>query len=142
MVDYDNDGIADDGGCKILDGKTLTINQNFMTVYELDEPAEDDLIQSLFSPDLTVRLSCTPYNCVAVGDQDRAGLADDLSDPRSPAWQWPVLYQDGHGATCKPDDAGVPCKRIDATIRIGYVYGLYSGPLQSARRGRDATPPV
>lgn len=142
LVDYDGDGIADDGGCRALDDKTLTVRQNFMTIYELDEPDADDLIQSLFYPDLKVRLSCTPYNCFAADDGDRNGTPDDLNDPRSPAYQWPILYQDRHGTTCTPDDVGVPCKRLDATIRIGSVLGVYSGPLTRARRGRSETPQV
>jgi hypothetical protein len=125
--DTDNDGIPDAGGCADLNDRPLNVRQNFMTVYELDSPDSDDLIESLYFPDLEVTLRCTPDGCVAVGDDDLDGWPDDLNDQSSQKYQWPVLYQDNRNVICRPTDPGVPCKRIDATIRIGNVLGYYLG---------------
>lgn len=48
QVDQDGDGIADAGGCKDLDGRRFEVQQNFMTVYELDPWARDAVIQSIY----------------------------------------------------------------------------------------------
>ena len=128
LVDTNGDGIADAGGCSDLNGQLINVQRNFMSVYELDTPDPDDLIESLYFPDLAVRLRCTPFGCVAVGDNDFDGWPDDLNNQSSPAYVWPILYQDQHDVICRPSDPGVPCKRIDATIRIGRVSGGYVGP--------------
>jgi hypothetical protein len=125
--DLNGDGIADAGGCGDLHGQPLKIEQNFMTLYELDAPDPDDLIQSLYFPDLEIILNCTPGRCLPAGDADEDGKPDDLNDPASPPYQWPVLYQDQRGVVCRPGDPGVPCKRIDAAIRIGRASGFYFG---------------
>jgi hypothetical protein len=125
--DLNGDGLADAGGCSDLNGQPLQVQQNFMTIYELDAPDSDDLVQSLFFPDLEIVLNCTPGRCIPAGDADADGVPDDLADPASPRYQWPVLYQDHRGATCRPGDPGVPCKRIDAAIRIGSASGYYFG---------------
>ncbi|MFN0122539.1 MAG: carboxypeptidase-like regulatory domain-containing protein [Blastocatellia bacterium] len=140
LVDTNADGVGDSGGCLALNGKIITIQQNFMSVYELDTLDEDDLIQTMFYPDLTVRLSCTPARCYATADQNQDGFADPLPDPGSDLWKWPVLYEDARRAVCNPDTQGVPCKKIDATIAAGYISGVYSGPLLSERERPDAPP--
>jgi hypothetical protein len=127
-VDLNNDGIPDAGGCADLNGQPLNAQQNFMTVYELDWPDTDDLIESLHFPDLSVVLRCTTNGCVALGDDNLDGWQDDLNDYFSPQYVWPILYQDNRDVICRPGDFGVPCKRIDATIRIGRVQGYYLGP--------------
>jgi hypothetical protein len=123
--DSDGDGIYDAGGCADLDGQPLNIEHNFMSLYELDMPDPDDLVESLYFPDLTVILKCTPNGCVTVDDKDGDGWPDDLNDFTSAKYKWPVLYQNQWGAICNPEDLGVPCKRIDATIRIGKVLGYF-----------------
>ncbi|MEP7270731.1 MAG: hypothetical protein ABI882_04470 [Acidobacteriota bacterium] len=128
LRDTDNDGIPDAGGCADLNGQLLRVQQNFMSVYELDTPDPDDLIESIYFPDLAVTLRCSPNGCVAIGDDDFNGFPDDVNNQFSPAYMWPTLYQDQHDVVCRPSDAGVPCKRIDATIRIGRIFGVYSGP--------------
>jgi hypothetical protein len=125
--DLNGDGVADAGGCADLHGQPLKVEQNFMTLYELDAPDSDDLIQSLYFPNLDIVLNCTPGRCVPADDADENGEPDDLRNPASPAYQWPVLYQDHRGVICRPGDPGVPCKRIDAAIRIGRASGHYFG---------------
>lgn len=116
--DSDCDGIVDAGGCRDLNGLTITIRNNFMTVYELDNPDEDDLVQSLYFPDMSVTLTCTRNNCFAVGDSNRDGWFDDVNNQFSSAYKWPTAYY---------DEFNQLRKRIDATARIGYVRGSYSG---------------
>ncbi len=127
-VDYEGDGIYDAGGCADLAGYALSVQENFMSVYELDAPDSDDLIESLYFPDMSVNLSCTPDVCFAVGDGDYDGWIDDIYDQSSAVYMWPTLYQDDNGITCRPGDAQVPCKRIDATVRIGRVTSYYAEP--------------
>ncbi len=124
------DGSFDWGGCKDFDGMHFTISDNYMTVYELDDlwgGATDDLVQTLYFPDVSVVLDCTVSTCYAVGDNNHDGWIDDVNDGSSAAYVWPVMYQDDWGVVCDPEDPWVPCKRIDATIRIGYIRGDYIG---------------
>lgn len=116
--DSDCDGIVDAGGCRDLNGLTITMRDNFMTVYELDPWNGDDLIQSLYFPDMSVTLTCTINNCFAIGDNNQDGWFDDVDNQFSSAYKWPTAYY---------DDWNRLRKRIDATVRIGYVRGLYSG---------------
>lgn len=127
-VDYDGDGVFDAGGCADLDGYALNVQQNFMSVYELDAPDSDDLVESLYFPDVSVVLSCTADVCFAVGDANYDGWIDDIYDQSSADYKWPTLYQDNKNVTCRPSDASVPCKRIDAAIRIGRVTSYYAEP--------------
>jgi carboxypeptidase family protein len=126
-VDSNCDGIADAGGCLALNGKTLTIQNNFMSVYELDSPDADDLVQTLYFPQVSVALSCNVDACWAVGDTNHDGWLDDIGNRSSPAYKWPSTYQNDVGRISYPTDPGVPAKRIDSTIRIGYVFGTYDG---------------
>jgi hypothetical protein len=126
--DFNCDGTFDSGGCLDLNGFSFTVRNNFMTVYELDYPDSDDLVQTMFFPDLSVTMNCDAYGCYAVGDNNYDGWIDDVNDQFSSAYMWPTLYQDDWGAICYPSDPGVPCKRIDATVRIG----RFSGSLNQA----------
>jgi hypothetical protein len=121
--DFNCDGTFDSGGCLDLNGLSFTLRNNFMTVYELDSPDSDDLVESMYFPDLSVTLNCDAYGCYAVGDNNFDGWIDDVNDQFSSAYKWPTVYQDDFDAICYPSDPGVPCKRIDATIRIGRFSG-------------------
>jgi hypothetical protein len=126
-ADSNGDGILDSGGCLSLNGETLTVQNNYMTVYEIDLPDSDDLVQTLYYPDVSVALNCTVGTCLALGDNNYDGWLDDMDNPTSPAYRWPNRYQDPAGLLSLATDPGVPAKRIDATIRIGYVRGSYNG---------------
>jgi len=126
-VDSNGDGILDSRGCLSLNGQTLTIQNNYMTVYEMDTPDADDLVQTLYYPDVSVTLKCTVGNCLAVGDNNYDGWLDDIDNPSSPVYVWPNRYQDPTGLLSLATDPGVPAKRIDATIRVGYARGSYNG---------------
>lgn len=120
--DSDCDGFVDAGGCSDLNGGTITVSNNFMTVYELDDWNTDDLIQTLYYPNVSVTLQCDVYRCWAIGDSNQDGNLDDLWNRQSPAWVWPTRYY---------DDWNQQRKRIDATIRIGRVTSSYSGADQA-----------
>jgi hypothetical protein len=98
-----------------------------MTVYEMDTPDSDDVVQTLYYPDVSVTLNCSVGTCLAVGDNNYDGWLDDIDIPTSPAYRWPSRYQDPGGVVSLATDPGVPAKRIDATIRIGYALGAYNG---------------
>jgi hypothetical protein len=38
-------------------------NNNFMTLYELDSPDSDDLVETLYFPRTSVTLTCTEQGC-------------------------------------------------------------------------------
>lgn len=59
--DTDSDGVCDTGGCLYAGGWTTT--NNYMTLYELDWPDADDLVQSLYFPNTSVSVSCTVAGC-------------------------------------------------------------------------------
>ena len=127
--DNDCDGIMDSGGCADLDGLTYTIRNNFMTLYELDAREPDDLVQSLYFQDVSGTLECTVESCFAVADADYDGWSDDRHDQSNSAYVWPTRYQDDWGVLCSASDPLVPCKRVDATIRLGGIEGFYVGDL-------------
>ena len=126
-TDSNGDGILDSGGCLSLNGQALTVQNNYMTIYEIDLPDSDDLVQTLYYPDVSVNLNCTVGTCLAVGDNNYDGWLDDIDNPASSAYRWPGRYQDPAGLLSLATDPGVPAKRIDATIRIGYALGSYNG---------------
>ena len=125
-ADTNGDGIFDKGGCADLDGKTVKLQNNFMSLYELDSPDPDDHIQTMLFPDLQVVLRCVPEACFQVGDRNLDGWHDDVSDFWSGDYQWPTLYENPQGLKSRAEEPRVPAKRIDATIRIGRVLGLFS----------------
>ncbi len=127
VEDSDGDNVMDSGGCKDLDGVWIGVQQNFMTVYELDWDG-DDLINSLYFPTVWAPLRCSAETCTAVNDNNYDGWIDDIYDRSSPEYVQPYLYQDNLGRISYSTDPGVLAKRIDATIRIGKVSGRYSGP--------------
>jgi hypothetical protein len=127
VSDTNCDGVPDSGGCKDLDGYWLIVQQNYMTAYELDQWAPDDLVESVYFPDVHVTLTCNTNACYAVGDNNHDGWIDDIQDGSSPEYKYPTLYQDDFGRISYATDPGVPYKRIDAAIRIGSLSSHYSG---------------
>lgn len=72
-----------------LDGYWVGVQQNFMTLYELDwppGPTADDLIESLYFPDTWAPLTCTPDACFVVGDSNFDGWIDDIENQFSSAY--------------------------------------------------------
>ena len=52
-----------DRGCENIDGWSVTNDNNFMTIYELDAPDKDDLLTTLYFPSTVVRLNCSHSRC-------------------------------------------------------------------------------
>lgn len=61
--DSNNDGNADEGGCR--DVRDVSSGTNFMTLYELDPGTTDDLIQTIYFPDIVLNLDCGVWGCPA-----------------------------------------------------------------------------
>lgn len=61
--DWNGDGQCDSGGCTGF--SSWTTNGNFMTLYELDFPDPDDLVQSIHFPSTSVSTSCDAFGCAA-----------------------------------------------------------------------------
>jgi hypothetical protein len=60
--DTNGDGICDSGGCKPVTG--ISVQAGYMTVYEMDAPDEDDLVQSVYySGNFNISLSCEAGYC-------------------------------------------------------------------------------
>lgn len=126
LTDTNGDGIFDIGGCADLNGKTVVLHNNFMSLYELDTPDADDFIQTMLYPDLSVVLRCTPTACFQTLDRNLDGWHDDVADFWSPDYQWPTLYENPQRQQSRAEERHVPAKRIDATIRIGRVHGIFT----------------
>ncbi len=60
-TDSDGDGYCDTGGC--ADVHQFTSSGSFMTLYELDGWDDDEVVQSLYFPAVSVPLDCTPTSC-------------------------------------------------------------------------------
>ncbi|MEA2604851.1 MAG: hypothetical protein QOF89_5843 [Acidobacteriota bacterium] len=127
VQDLDGDNVMDSGGCKDLDGYQIGVQQNYMSVYELDWDG-NDLINSLYFPNVWATLRCTAETCLAANDNNYDGWIDDIYNRSSPEYVQPYLYQDNQNRISYSTDPFVPAKRIDATVRIGMVSGRYSGP--------------
>lgn len=70
------------GGCKDFEGNNITLSQNFMTLYEKDLPDADDLVQSLYFPNLSRTLSgCDAWGCPEQGSSWVSPTSYD-----TPAW--------------------------------------------------------
>ena len=127
VQDLDGDNILDSGGCKDLDGYQIGVQNNFMSVYELDWDG-NDIVNSLYFPNVWATLSCTADYCRAANDSNYDGWIDDIYNRSSSGYVQPYLYQDNQSRVSYSTDPGVLAKRIDATIQIGRVSGYYSGP--------------
>lgn len=83
-LDTDRDGAFDAGGCK--DVLSYSHGSNFMSLYELDPGAPDELIQTLYFPATVVHLNCTVFGCPAAGSEWVAPVSYD-----TPSWP-PRVY--------------------------------------------------
>ena len=66
-LDSDRDGVLDSGGCRDL--RTYSRGNNFMSMYELDPLATDELVQTIYYPDIAVPLACEILRCPAAGSE-------------------------------------------------------------------------
>jgi uncharacterized protein (TIGR03437 family) len=73
-VDANGDGVTEGGGCAAV--RTYSSGVNFMTLYELDPGTTDDLIQTMYFPEVVVNTGCSPWKC----------------PPASSAWVTPAAY--------------------------------------------------
>jgi hypothetical protein len=64
--DSNGDQICDTGGCKDISSYSQF---HFMSIYELDFWDHDDLVQTLYFPELTVSLACDVLGCPIAGSQ-------------------------------------------------------------------------
>lgn len=75
------------GGCEDVVGVTATLSQNFMTLYELDWPDPDAVVQSLYFPDRSATLtSCDAWSCALAASPWADPVAYD-----DPVWP-PLVY--------------------------------------------------
>ena len=79
--DINNDGVADEGGCRDLREHIST--GNFMSLYELDPFTGSDLIQTLYFPQTVMPLNCTVAGCPASGSE--WVTPNGYDSPREPA---------------------------------------------------------
>ena len=79
-VDSNSDGLADSGGCTGV--RTHSSGVNFMSLYELDPGTTDDLIQTVYFPELVVPTGCRTWNCPpAISDWVAPNGYDSPSTP-------------------------------------------------------------
>lgn len=80
-VDTNGDGVSDTGGCG--DAWMYRSGLNFMSLYELDPATGDDLIQTLYFPEVDLSLDCDAWGCRAARS---AWMAPSFYDsPKTPA---------------------------------------------------------
>ncbi|MDE2758380.1 MAG: hypothetical protein OXU26_12710 [Acidobacteriota bacterium] len=72
--DSNDDGICDSGGCASV--SSFYSGSNWMTLYELDEWDDDEVVQSLYFPSVTMSLNCDAMSCNSV----------------TSSWLWPTSY--------------------------------------------------
>lgn len=80
-TDTNNDGIAETGGCSSLTAYSSGVN--FMSLYELDPGTADDLIQTLYFPEIRLATGCTIWRCPPASSPWTAPSAYD--SPTAPA---------------------------------------------------------
>jgi hypothetical protein len=66
-VDTNGDGYCDSGGCKDFPG--IYLESAYMSLYELDPLASDQLVQTVYFPATWIPLKCSPWSCPAAGSQ-------------------------------------------------------------------------
>jgi uncharacterized protein (TIGR03437 family) len=73
-MDTDGNGAVDVAGCADLN--VFSNGTNFLSLYELDPGTTDDLIQTMYFPELPVSLTCTVFGCA----------------PAQSSWVMPTMY--------------------------------------------------
>jgi hypothetical protein len=109
--DSDGDRICDTGGCSALSAYTQA--SHFMSLYELDTWATDDLVQTLYFPEMTVPLTCNAWGCGIAGSQ----------------WVSPAYYQ---------NPSWPPKAYNEAAIVVGW--GSFSDPNRVCRNYASKDP--
>jgi uncharacterized protein (TIGR03437 family) len=80
-VDANADGLAESGGCR--DVRTYSSGVNFMSLYELDPGTSDELVQTLYFPEVVITPGCGPWGCSPIASGWVAPNGYD--SPASPA---------------------------------------------------------
>ncbi len=99
---YDNngDGYCDTGGCSRISNFNVT---NWMTLYELDPVSRDDLVQSMYFPNVTVMPTCTIMSC----------------NPITSSWVWPDRYDTPTSPALVKAQAAIKVNRVRFIDRDG-----------------------
>lgn len=79
--DSNGDGIPDKGGCSDL--MDYASGANFMSLYELDPVCCDQLVQTVYFPQVSVKLTCDALGCAPVASEWVSPVSWD--SPVSPA---------------------------------------------------------
>ena len=79
--DTNNDGVADEGGCR--DVREHISTGNYMSLYELDPLTGNDLVQTVYFPQTVMPLNCAVAGCPASGSEWVTPISYD--SPRDPA---------------------------------------------------------
>lgn len=79
--DTNNDGVADEGGCRDLREHIST--GNYMSLYELDPFTGNDLVQTLYFPQTVMPLNCTVAGCPSAASD--WVTPNGYDSPRDPA---------------------------------------------------------
>ena len=79
--DLNNDGLLDEGGCAEV--RSYSTGVNFMSLYELDPGTGDELVQTLYFPEVMLGLQCNSLGCEPAGSPWVTPIAYD--SPTSPA---------------------------------------------------------
>ena len=64
-TDTNADGVADQGGC--AEASTYRSGSNFLSLYEIDPGTTDELIQTVYFPEVVLTLQCDQWGCSSAG---------------------------------------------------------------------------
>lgn len=65
--DLNSDGLLDEGGCAEV--RSYPSGVNYMSLYELDPGTGDELVQTLYFPEVMLGLQCNALRCTPTGSQ-------------------------------------------------------------------------
>jgi len=111
--DSNGDGLMDEGGCS--EQLAYWQDSNFMTLYELDSNAPDDLIQTMYFPPARVDLRCDVWGCA----------------PSGSGWSEPLSY----------DSPPFPPK-VSAEMAVVVNWGAFQDPGRACGVGQSWLNPV
>jgi uncharacterized protein (TIGR03437 family) len=119
--DANLDGVLDSGGCH--DVRTYSRDNNFMSLYELDPLTGDELVQTLYFPEIHVPLDCNSLHCPTSGSEWVQPVSYD--SPPSPPKAFAEMAMVVNSGTFL-DTAGV-CRRAISTLSAVSAASFESG---------------
>jgi len=111
-TDTNQDGVADEGGC--ADASIYRSGNNFMSLYELDPGTTDELIQTVYFPEVVLTLECDQWGCSPAGSEWLEPAFYD--SPSTPAKVYAQFAAVVNSATFV--DTSRTCRAVGPTLQV------------------------